>query len=395
MKKIFSIAFAFAALVSCQSLKEEWQPVFTGKYENPEPYKVWTKEAVKAEFNLNDNDFVTIADLAAMYQGKALNMVGNQVLSGIVITTDQPGNFYKSFYIQDETGGLEVKIGKNGLYNDYLPGQRVFIRLKDLTLGMYGFKTGNYGGQGMVQIGGSRNIADDGTYSDEYETSYIETSVVIDTHILRGEVEGMPAPRVIKESELPNAKSDTQKTNHNIGALVTLKGLKYANETFVLLYLDSNRDKKSYTNRVFLSDSNGANGSDLTHGITTWAMSKEKMTELLKSGRWDSCKVGSGSDFVKNPDGSDQTLADLKGDGNYPGVEKAAYSVSQYFNMGSTEIQIRTSGFCKFADREIPAEVLKGAKTIDVTGVLTLYQGSLQFVVNDISDFVVDGKPLE
>ena len=35
MKKITIILAALAALVSCESLKEEFQPVFTGKYDNP------------------------------------------------------------------------------------------------------------------------------------------------------------------------------------------------------------------------------------------------------------------------------------------------------------------------------------------------------------------------
>lgn len=386
MKRLVYFAAALLALVSCQSLREEFEPVFTTEYDNPSPYKVWTAREVQDKYG----DFLTIAELAGMYKtGEPMNIKDKFVVTGIITTTDQPGNFYKSFYIQDETGGLEIKVGKNGLYNDFQPGQRVFVVCNGLTLGMYGYKTGNYGGMGMVQIGGSRNKYDDGTNADKYETSYIENSVVIDTHILRGEVEGEVQPYVLTSGMLPNPKTDTQKTNKYVGSLVTLDGLKYAKETFVLLYLDSSKDKESYTNRVFLSDTNGASGSDLTHGIKTWAMSKSLMTEYLCSGLWDACKVGSGNNFTG------QTLADLKGDGSYPGVEKAAYSVSQYFTMNGKEIQIRTSGYCKFSDKEIPAEVLSGAKTISVTGVLTLYQGSIQLTVNNITDFVVDGKRLE
>jgi DNA/RNA endonuclease YhcR with UshA esterase domain len=80
----------------------------------------------------------------------------------------------------------------------------------------------------------------------------------------------------------------------------------------------------------------------------------------------------------------------LKGDGSYPGVEKAAYSVSQYFTLGGTSVQVRTSGFCKFADVEIDPAVLKGEKTISVTGVINLYQGSIQITVNSLDDFVVE-----
>lgn len=396
MKKTFiSIIAAAAALCSCQSLIEEFQPVFTGKYQNPEPAKVWTKESIKKEFKVPEDNFLTIKQLCQMYeQGKPWTMDKNLFITGIVSTTDQPGNFYKTFYIQDETSGIEIKVGKNGLYNDYLPGQRVFIRCKDLTLGVYGFKTGNYGGAGTIQIGGSRNLYENGSPSDEYETSYLEIPYLINEHILCGEVEGEVTPIVATSANLP-AKEQDQRTSNLVGKLVTIKGLKYANETFVLLYLDSNKDKKSYTNRVFLSDSNGVNGSDKTHGITTWAMSKNKMTELLKAGTWDSCAIGSGSDFVLKEDGSQKTVGDLRGaNGNYDEMEKVAASVSQYFNLGDIKLCIRTSGFCKFADCEIPADVLSGKKTLDVTGVLTMYQGTMQIVVNDISDFVVDGKPL-
>ena len=55
--------------------------------------------------------------------------------------------------------------------------------------------------------------------------------------------------------------------------------------------------------------------------------------------------------------------------------------------MGNTEIQVRTSGFCKFADFEIPEDVLNGSRALDMTGVLTIYQGSLQLVVNSQDDW--------
>ncbi|MBQ0077270.1 MAG: hypothetical protein KBS55_01370 [Bacteroidales bacterium] len=403
MKKISVFAAILACACSCQSLKEEFQPVFTFGYENPEPAKVWSRTEVENTYG----SIITIADLASRYTtGKSWNMDEDLVITGIVSTTDKPGNFYKSFYIQDATGGMEIKIGKNGLYNDYLPGQRVYVVCNGLTLGMYGYKSGNYGGIGMVQVGASRNVKDDGTFADDYETSYMENAVVIDTHVLKGEVEGEVVPAVISESDLPNAQSDTQKTNKYVGSLVTLKGLKYADEVFCLLYLDSNRDKKASDNRIFLSDTNGIDAEcpthqtvhGLAHGVTTWAMSKAKMTEYLCMGCWDGCRVGSGNEdnFPRDAEGNFITVGSLKGpNGKYEAIEKAAYSVSQYFKMGGTEIQIRTSGYSKFADREIPAEVLSGAKTIDVTGVITLYQGSIQLTVNNISDFVVDGKPLE
>ena len=382
MKKSLIITAALLVLSSC-GLKEEFQPVFTGKYPAPEPERYWS-----------DEDFgriTSIADLVSGYTIGQPKVLGSTVIKGTVSTTDRPGNFYKSFYIQDETGGIEIKVGKNGLYNDYLLGQTVYVDCEDLTLGMYGYKSGNYGGMGMAQLGFSDP-------SGSYETSYMEIPLLIDAHVLRGnpsELHPVTPAVITSASQLPDPKTATQATNKLIGSMVTLKGLTYGNDVFCLLYLDSNQDKKSYTNRVFLSSSNS---SDPTCGITTWAMSKEKMTEYLYSGIWDECKVGSGNTYAEDEEGNTLTVGSYRGENGlydasingFNGIERTAYSVSQYFKLGSTDIQIRTSGFCKFCDVEIDPDVLSGRATIDVTGVLTLYQGSFQLVVNNIDDITVN-----
>ena len=62
----------------------------------------------------------------------------------------------------------------------------------------------------------------------------------------------------------------------------------------------------------------------------------------------------------------------------------AAYAVSQYFKMtGGTEIQVRTSGYAKFSDEKIDKAILEGAK-IDLTGILTNYNGAAQFTLIDL-----------
>ena len=360
MKKFVTALFAIALLAtSC----EEWGPVLTLEYDNPAEYGKVTLQRTH-----------TIGELAAMYTaGKPWKIDRNIIIAGQVISTDQPGNFYKSLYIQDETGGIELKLGKNGLYNDYKPGQWIYVKCLGLTLGMYGYKSGNYGGQGMVQLG-----VDDPTGS--YETAYIESPLMIDAHIIRGEIARAVQPEVITSSDLPNGKQ-TQAKNRNIGRLVTLKGLHYANEAFVLLYIDSNKDKKASSNRIFLSDK--------PWGITTWAMSKDKMTEYLCSGVWDSCEIGNSGDYNYGTVGDRRVVA-ADGTVTYPSIEKAAYSVSQYFDMNGAQIQLRTSGYSKFSDAQIPAEVLDGSKSVSMTGVLTMYQGSIQFIVNSLADIVVE-----
>lgn len=384
MKKIFSLVILGAALCAC----EEFSPVTTFKYGNPAPYE-------PCDYKPN----TTIAELVALYpdHGKPIaSMTGGRIIAGRVSTTDQPGNFYKTLYIQDETGGIELKIGKNGLYNDFKEGQMIYVDCDDLALGEYGFKNGN---NGMVQIG----FDGEGT---DYETAYMELPYIIDNHILRGDPDDIQKVEsvVIDQYDLPSAFDD-QSTNHNIGKLVTLKNLTYggfdsygAQEVFALLYLNSNADKKASTNRIFVS------GTDM--GVTTWAMSKEKMTAYLESGIWDHLEVGSGNTshgfvgdakyayqgYKKDEQGNETWDKDSAGNPikTYPTIERNAYSVSQYFSCGNVSIAIRTSGYCKFADTEIPAEVLDGTKTIDVTGVLTLYEGAIQIVINNIDDIKIN-----
>jgi hypothetical protein len=58
--------------------------------------------------------------------------------------------------------------------------------------------------------------------------------------------------------------------------------------------------------------------------------------------------------------------------------------VSHYFTYDGAEVQIRTSGYARFADIPIPADVLDGSKKIDVIGIMSRYQGSAQFMLLDV-----------
>lgn len=346
---------AAVLLSSC----EEFTPVFTGKYPTPEQWEPVTMEPTH-----------TIAKLAEMYEvNNPFEIEDDIIIAGKVITSDQSGNFYRSLYIQDNTGGIELKIGKTGLYNEFKLGQTVYVKCKGLWLGMYGYKEPGEkygGGNGMVQLG-----MNDPT--EEYETSYMEVQYLIDQHIFRGE-EGEPVePVVVAEDALPGI-DDTQATNEYVGSYVTLKGLTYANEIFTLLYINSaGMDTDLSQNRVFLSVDDGEEPTNF--GITTWAMSEQNVKRHLEDGDWDDVLVGNANDQNYG------TVADHKDEMM---LHASPGNVSQYFTMpGGTEVQVRTSGYSRFADLEIDPEVLAGDATIDVTGVLTMYQGSIQFVVLD------------
>lgn len=58
-------------------------------------------------------------------------------ITGIVVSTDENGAFYKQLVIQDATGGIQIKVANNSLNTRYKIGQRVFVKCKGLTLGTY------------------------------------------------------------------------------------------------------------------------------------------------------------------------------------------------------------------------------------------------------------------
>lgn len=328
MNKIFNIigaaAVSLAALASC----DEWEPVFTGDYGKADVYTPVT---------LTPN--TTILDLKKLYTtpGTPVTISDDIVIGGQVISEDRSGNVYKSLYIQDETGGIELKIGKNGLYNDYKLGQWVYVKCSGLTLGAY---------NGMVQLGWESN-------DSKYETSYIEVQYIIDTHIFRGEIGTPVAAKKVAEADLLKEE--------NVGCYVELDGLTYSDKIFLLVYIDPNKDTSDNDNRIFFSDK--------SWGVTTWAMSKQGFLNYLNSGAFDEGKTNTG-----------RKVTDLKKELT---KNASAYTISQYFKMGSADVQIRTSGYSKFADTQIDQKILGGAK-INVKGILTTYKNQAQFTLIDL-----------
>lgn len=75
----------------------------------------------------------TIAELLKLPQGTAISH--EVVISGIVVMDDKSGNYYNKIVIQDETGGIEILLDQNNLYNDYPLGRKVYINCKGLFLG--------------------------------------------------------------------------------------------------------------------------------------------------------------------------------------------------------------------------------------------------------------------
>ncbi len=304
------------AAVSCD--------IYTSGYEEPDPAEYETLTPT-----------MTIKDLKALYTKSAVMITEDILIGGQVVSSDEAGNIYRSIYIQDATGAIEIKLGARQAYNDYRPGQWLYVRCKGLVLGNY---------FGMLQLGAK----DD---SGEYDTAYMDIQYMMDNYVIKGPYAAMPAPLEITEAQIADPDY--------YGMYVKVTDLKYANQVFVILY-----DKSD--NSTYLSDA-GTN-----YGINTWAMSEKGFKAYMTA---TTGKVEPQSAF------GGAITADVW-QGYYDAA--AAYTLSQYFKKGSTDLQVRTSGYSKFADAPIDPEIIKGA-SVTMTGILTHYNSNNQFTLNDIS----------
>jgi hypothetical protein len=277
LSSIAMLAFLFAGCEKTYDAPAEWTPV--------------TMQAN-----------MTIKELKALYRNAAPTIVNNPnaIVAGKVTSTDRYGNFYRSFYIQDETSGIEVKIGTRTLYNTYKIGQEIYIKPHHLCLGDYGQ---------MVSIGSS--VADP---NSTYKNGYIDAPMVINSSIFRGEMKAPVAPVAIS--------SIADITEDMMGTWVIIKNAVYRKgET---QYSQAHPD-------VF--------------PITTWA---------------------------------------VKNDPDTPG-DDAIYGL-QTFDISGGEVVVRTSGYAKFADTEVPFAV--GAR-VNITGILTRYNTTYQLALNTDKDVEV------
>lgn len=106
----------------------------------------------------------TIAQVRSFYQeGKGGNLIpGEVVIRGVVASEDTKGNFYRSIFIQDATGGIELKMGMVNMTLFYKQGQEVALRCQGLAIGKYG---------DVISIGYQSN-------DPNYETSFVPELIV-------------------------------------------------------------------------------------------------------------------------------------------------------------------------------------------------------------------------
>ena len=102
----------------------------------------------------------TIKEVKELYisGNEPLKFASEIVVKGYVVSSDQKGNFFREFYIQDApenpTAGLKISLNLSNNYNKFNVGREVYFYLKDLYIG----ETNS--GDGISTIGGKINPTD-------------------------------------------------------------------------------------------------------------------------------------------------------------------------------------------------------------------------------------------
>lgn len=155
----------------------------------------------------------TIADLKAIFTPGSLTEIKDDlIIGGIVVADDRAGNFFRSFILQDETGGIEVLINQTNAYNFYPVGREIFIRCQGLVIGDY---------NGVIQLGGYVYIEDG--------APELGNIVALEDHLIRGLRVGEPEPTV---------RTINQLSEDDISTLIRLENVEFASQEVGLPYSD-------------------------------------------------------------------------------------------------------------------------------------------------------------
>jgi len=179
-----------------------------GKYNNDFQLTIRDSDDLKLDnVRCDGNDYsceppevnATIQDVKDKYQGKLFQLQEPMVFEAIVTANDRSGNAFKYIYVQDDSGGIKIKINQTDLYlRGFSIGKKVVIATKDLYLDSL---------SGELQLGGlyEENIGNIESY-DVYKYLFV-----------REETEEL-TPEIIQLKDL---------TINDIGRFVLIENLQF------------------------------------------------------------------------------------------------------------------------------------------------------------------------
>ncbi|WP_179348571.1 DUF5689 domain-containing protein [Winogradskyella pacifica] len=210
--KLILVLIASVAITSCVQDDDYTIPNSLGDEENKSLTSL-----------LETGNELTFAEVKALYQGgEFIEAVDtNDYVKGYVSSSDQTGNFFKEFFIQDSptnpTSGLKVILNQVDTYNQFNLGREVYISLQGLFIGEE--RVGN----GVTTIGG-------GTETDQFGTTVSSLNEIqIRQKVLRS---------TVTEELTPLNLGLTAINGSHVGVLVKVENVEFADDEIGLNYFD-------------------------------------------------------------------------------------------------------------------------------------------------------------
>lgn len=151
-------------------------------------------ESPMQESALPDATTIGIGDLHNICGSRTMDITDNIVIGGYVTSSDRASNFYKTFTLEDATGGVEIMAGIFDTHNIYPIGTYLTIHLNGCSIGEH---------FGVMQAGLKA-----APYS-AYPTEYFSSQVLLDKHIRRYDITRHIAPRPLAVSDLRSSMCGT------------------------------------------------------------------------------------------------------------------------------------------------------------------------------------------
>lgn len=178
----------------------------------------------------------TIAEVKNNFNQYEANQIVSQIaIKGYVSSSDETGNFYKEFFLQDSptnpTATLKIVINQTDTYNQFNIGREVYIYLKNLYIG----ETNT--GDDVISIGGKFEPLNNNVLAI--------TPVQIPKHVFRSTTTEMLTPVELNLSEINDSHIGMFVKLVNVQFPINIAGQPYVNPTD---YFDSMRTIESCVN---------------------------------------------------------------------------------------------------------------------------------------------------
>ncbi len=196
-------------------------------------------EPPTGDCDVNVTANTTIKELKALRRSVGIpdSIKTDIIISGVVISDDTEGNFYKNMVIQDASGGIEIKMDNSFVAQRYPRGREVFIRCKNLLLTDY---------NGVIQIMGS--YITQGSQIEEFGLTEAQER----KSIVRGCTNKTISPKKVTLSDLKSASHVDL-----ISTLIQVDGVQFTACDYGKVYAD--QYTKNDLNRE-IEDCNNVNG---------------------------------------------------------------------------------------------------------------------------------------